>query len=87
MATGAFVLAIAGVLASKANKKFATITTGYVNTGNATKSIVYLQNNMFTSLGSAPTIYAYLYTSGGGSLGLGGQLFTTSTGSTPVRLQ
>jgi len=86
MTTGALVLAIAGVLATKTNKNFAIITTGYVHTGGSIKSFVYLPNNMFTSLGNAPTIYAYFYTSGGGSLGIGAQLYTTSAGTTPVRL-
>lgn len=71
MAAGAFVLAITGVLATKASKKFTAISTATFSFASpytlATTTICLPSANFTTVSTAGPQVYIGLYTVGTGS--------------------
>jgi hypothetical protein len=62
MAAGAFVLAVTAMFATKANKKFASFTTGYIGSTGAYVS-GFAANTLTTTKGTFKTAFVTLYTS------------------------
>ena len=83
MAAGAFVLAIAAVFATKANKKFASLSTVYAATLGNLK--IAVPANEFYTAASKPTgsyrVYANFFTASGTSIAPDIYLTTTASGA------
>jgi cysteine synthase len=87
MAAGAFALAIAAVFATKANKKFAAVTTAHVADG--VFSGISSGANLVTTTTNHHKAGLAIYTTGATVSGATklGTLKTGSSGSTPVYLK
>jgi len=83
LSTGAFVLAISAMFASKANKKFTEITTAYIGaTGAYVKG--FADNVLTVTQGSNKTAWATIYTTAGSLLVT--KLHTSTGGKTLFHL-
>ena len=88
MAAGALALAIAAVFASKANKKFVTITSAYGTNGFSYSFSVRNQTIFTTSFSTWPSsqVWAELCTASGGVVVSPIQLFTDQRASGNIPL-
>jgi hypothetical protein len=74
MVAGTLVLAITAMFATKANRKFAAVTTAQIS--GVSDFFVYVPTGLLTSLSGTHIAYARLITGGGTKTIFKGELFT-----------
>jgi hypothetical protein len=65
MATGAFVLAISAIFATKANKKFTAVHTGYYVVSGVDKLAVHFSSAVLTTNTTETAAFVTVYTTNG----------------------
>lgn len=85
MATGALVLAVSAIFATKANKKFTNVSTGEARSGT-NYAMIIKGSTIFTTAGaSLPTVWAQILTTAANHVVAGPyQLFTAVSGHVPI---
>jgi hypothetical protein len=85
MAAGAFALAIAAVFATKANKKFAGVTSAHVESGDITGVANWVSGNLVTTATNHHKAGLAIYTTGATVSGVISKLGTMQTGTTGTK--